>query len=76
MYREHAAYARFCDAWAAAVTSEEGEGEAARLRAEAVTHRARAAGIAAAMEKFLWSEQLGVYVGLNMSTRTAITARE
>ena len=72
--REHTAYARFCTSWAATAVGGE-RGEAGALLKEAAAHEAKAQGILDVMEKFLWSETAGVYVGRNMSSGEAITAR-
>ena len=66
LHREHAAFAKFSTAWAAAAEEEEGEEreeEVAGLRAAARQHETAAAGILATMEKYLWSESDGRYIG-------------
>jgi putative isomerase len=77
LYREHTAYARFCTRWAAAAatTTSLGQAESEALLAEAAAHTAQAQDILAVMEKYLWSEAAGVYVGRNMSSGAPITAR-
>lgn len=80
IYREHLAYSRFLDAWADQTDSSKTVdptevGTAADLRADAKEHVNFANGILATMEKYLWSERAGHYVGRNMSTGESIPAR-
>lgn len=72
LYREFQALAQFCTKWAA---DEQDPTEKARLLQAASDAKASAAIVSATINKYLWKDDLGVFVAYNVSTRQQVLNR-